>query len=264
MKVVCGCDHLSRTFSEMLDYFPSVLPVRFAGTNMASFLVLTANDSMVEDTEDFTVRLVVTQGAADLGISPGTPNTTTVEINDNDCECLVCHHCVTPMYLVSPLCHTDVPCVTPMYLVSPLCHTDVPCVTPMYLVSPLCHTDVPCVSTVSHQCTTVSHQCTPVSPLCHTDVPCVTTVSHRCTLCHHCVTPMYLESHRCTLCHHCVTPMYLVSPLCHTDVPCVTTVSHQCIPVSPLCHTDVPCVTTVSHRCTLCHHCVTPMYPVSH
>ena len=56
-------------------------------------------------------------------------------------RCTLCHHCVTPMYLVSPLCHTDVPCVT---TVSHQCT--------------LCHTDVPCVSTVSHQCTTVSHQ----------------------------------------------------------------------------------------------------------
>ena len=91
---------------------------------MTSFLVLSVNDSMVEDTEEFTVQLVVTQGATILGISPGNPNSTIVEINDNDCECHVCHHCFTPMYrcFVSPLFHTNVSllCVT---TVSPLCHT---------------------------------------------------------------------------------------------------------------------------------------------
>ena len=76
----------------MVDYLPTALPVHFMGTNMASFQVVTVNDSMVEDTEEFTVYLVVTQGAANLGISPGNPNSTIVEINDNDCECTV-YHC---------------------------------------------------------------------------------------------------------------------------------------------------------------------------
>ena len=73
----------------MMDYLPTTLPVYFMGTNMASFQVVTVNDSVVEDTEEFTVHLVITQGAANLGISPGNPGSTIVEINDNDCECQV-------------------------------------------------------------------------------------------------------------------------------------------------------------------------------
>ena len=73
----------------MMDFNPATIPVNFVGgSNAASFVIPTIDDSLVEGVEDFLADIVLPPAARDLGVTVGSPGTATVNINDNDGKCV--------------------------------------------------------------------------------------------------------------------------------------------------------------------------------
>ena len=59
-----------------------------AGSSTAQLTIDITDDDIAELTESFTARLSVSQSVSDLGVSVGSDDTATVNIEDNDGECV--------------------------------------------------------------------------------------------------------------------------------------------------------------------------------
>ena len=67
------------------DFTPVTTTVTFGATDTMQFINIPINDDdILESTERFIVELSVPDPASDIGVKEGTPNVTTVIINDND------------------------------------------------------------------------------------------------------------------------------------------------------------------------------------
>ena len=59
-----------------------------AGSSTAELTIDITDDDIAELTERFTAHLSVSQSVSDLGVSVGSDDTATVDIEDNDGECM--------------------------------------------------------------------------------------------------------------------------------------------------------------------------------
>ena len=75
------------------DYTSGGYEVTFpAGSSTAQLTIDITDDDIAELTESFTAHLSVSQSVSDLGVSVGSDDTATVNIEDNDGECMdVCN-----------------------------------------------------------------------------------------------------------------------------------------------------------------------------
>ena len=94
-----------------MDFNSDTIPVNFVGgSNAASFVIPTIDDSLVEGVENLFADIVLPPAAQDLGVTIGSPGTATVNINDNDgkcvwCVCSVCGVCVVCVVFVVCVVH---------------------------------------------------------------------------------------------------------------------------------------------------------------
>ena len=85
----CRHRYLSFTPTGGVDYTSGGYEVTFpAGSSTAQLTINITNDDMSEPTKRFTARLSVSQSVSDLGVSLGSDDTATVDIEDNDGECV--------------------------------------------------------------------------------------------------------------------------------------------------------------------------------
>ena len=71
------------------DYTSGGYEVTFpAGSSTAQLTIDITDDNITELTESFTASLSVSQSVSDLGVSVGSDDTATVNIEDNDGECV--------------------------------------------------------------------------------------------------------------------------------------------------------------------------------
>ena len=82
--------NLPITFAGGKDYTSGGYEVTFPnGSSTAKLTIdINATDNITELTENFTARLSVSQSVSDLGVSVGSDDTATVNIEDNDGECV--------------------------------------------------------------------------------------------------------------------------------------------------------------------------------
>ena len=86
---VCRHRYLASTATGGVDYTSGGYEVTFpAGSSTAELTINITNDNMSEPTKRFRARLSVSQSVSDLGVSVGSDDTATINIEDNDGECM--------------------------------------------------------------------------------------------------------------------------------------------------------------------------------